>query len=96
MTAARAQKSKSGRQSAQVAKRVPSRRKPEPEAPVKSGPPAIDAGVRRAMTAEAAYYRAERRGFAPGYELDDWLAAEADIERATPLHRGDEPSLCGD
>ena len=23
-----------------------------------------------------AYYRAERRGFAPGNELDDWLAAE--------------------
>jgi hypothetical protein len=23
-----------------------------------------------------AYYRAERRGFAPGGELDDWLAAE--------------------
>jgi hypothetical protein len=32
------------------------------------------------MIAVAAYYRAERRGFAPGSELDDWLAAEADIE----------------
>jgi hypothetical protein len=48
------------------------------------------------MTAEAAYYRAERRGFAPGRELDDWLAAETEIERATAPHRGDEPSLCGD
>ena len=28
----------------------------------------------------AAYYRAERRGFAPGHELDDWLAAEDAIE----------------
>ena len=27
----------------------------------------------------AAYYRAERRGFAPGYEWDDWLAAEAEV-----------------
>lgn len=27
----------------------------------------------------AAYFRAERRGFAPGYEVDDWLAAEADV-----------------
>lgn len=26
-----------------------------------------------------AYYRAERRGFAPGYEWDDWLAAEAEV-----------------
>jgi hypothetical protein len=33
----------------------------------------------RAMIAEAAYYRAERRGFKPGHELEDWLAAEADI-----------------
>ena len=35
-----------------------------------------------AMVAEAAYYRAEARGFAPGYEQDDWLAAEADIVAA--------------
>lgn len=27
---------------------------------------------------EAAYYRAEARGFVPGRELDDWLAAEND------------------
>ncbi len=30
--------------------------------------------------AEAAYFRAERRGFAPGHELEDWLAAEREIE----------------
>jgi hypothetical protein len=29
--------------------------------------------------AEAAYFRAERRGFVPGYEFDDWLAAETEI-----------------
>lgn len=28
--------------------------------------------------AESAYYKAEARGFSPGYELDDWLAAEAE------------------
>ncbi len=38
------------------------------------------AAAREPMIAVAAYYRAERRGFAPGSELDDWLAAEADIE----------------
>lgn len=27
----------------------------------------------------AAYFRAERRGFAPGYEWEDWLAAEAEV-----------------
>jgi hypothetical protein len=26
--------------------------------------------------ARAAYYRAEQRGFAPGFALDDWLDAE--------------------
>ena len=29
--------------------------------------------------AVAAYHRAEQRGFAPGYELADWLAAEREI-----------------
>ena len=32
------------------------------------------------LIAEAAYFRAERRSFAPGYELEDWLNAEAEIE----------------
>jgi|HubBroStandDraft_1064217.scaffolds.fasta_scaffold503344_1 hypothetical protein len=31
---------------------------------------------RRAAIRLHAYYRAERRGFVPGHELDDWLAAE--------------------
>lgn len=29
--------------------------------------------------AEAAYYRAESRGFEPGGETQDWLAAEAEV-----------------
>jgi hypothetical protein len=33
----------------------------------------------QAQIAEAAYYRAERRGFAPGQEIEDWLAAEAEV-----------------
>jgi DUF2934 family protein len=31
------------------------------------------------MIAEAAYYIAERRGFEPGHETDDWLQAEAQV-----------------
>jgi DUF2934 family protein len=31
------------------------------------------------MIAEAAYYRAEKRGFAPGLEAEDWSAAEAEV-----------------
>jgi hypothetical protein len=33
------------------------------------------------LVALAAYYRAEQRQFAPGLELDDWLAAEAEIQQ---------------
>lgn len=27
----------------------------------------------------AAYFKAEARGFEPGYELEDWLAAEREV-----------------
>ncbi|MCL5061548.1 MAG: DUF2934 domain-containing protein [Candidatus Thermoplasmatota archaeon] len=36
------------------------------------------------MIREAAYSRYARRGYAPGHDLDDWLAAEAEIERIAP------------
>jgi hypothetical protein len=35
---------------------------------------------RRRMISEAAYYRAERRGFTGGNSLDDWFAAESEID----------------
>lgn len=34
---------------------------------------------RHELIAKAAYFRSEQRGFVPGAELDDWLAAEAEI-----------------
>jgi hypothetical protein len=50
---------------------------PSAEAPVSSPPqPAVDL---HAQIAERAYLRAQLRGFAPGLELDDWLAAEAEL-----------------
>jgi Protein of unknown function (DUF2934) len=36
---------------------------------------------RRNMIARAAYFRAEKRQFAPGHEVEDWIAAEADVDR---------------
>ena len=42
---------------------------------------ARDSAQRHAMIAEAAYFRAERRHFEPGHELEDWLQAEAEISR---------------
>ena len=35
---------------------------------------------RTALIAEAAFFRAEKRGFAPGSELEDWLAAESEVD----------------
>ncbi|MCC7329950.1 MAG: DUF2934 domain-containing protein [Gammaproteobacteria bacterium] len=35
---------------------------------------------RHRLIAEAAYFRAEQRGFVPGCELEDWLAAELEID----------------
>jgi hypothetical protein len=34
---------------------------------------------REHMIAVAAYYRAQRRNFDPGHELEDWLEAEAEL-----------------
>lgn len=35
---------------------------------------------REARIAQAAYQRAEQRGFYPGHEVEDWLAAEKEID----------------
>jgi hypothetical protein len=42
----------------------------------------ISEDVRRGMIAQAAYLRAERRGFTggPDREREDWLAAEAEVD----------------
>ena len=47
-----------------------------------AGPPAnfVGPGQRAALIARAAYFRAEKRGFAPGHETEDWLAAESEVD----------------
>jgi hypothetical protein len=42
--------------------------------------PFVDPQQRAALIAEAAYFRAEKRGFAPGDATADWLAAEAEVD----------------
>lgn len=37
---------------------------------------------RHTRIAEAAYYKAQLRGFEPGHELEDWLVAESQIDAA--------------
>ena len=41
----------------------------------------VSANERHEMIARAAYLRAEGRSFAAGHELEDWLAAEAEVDR---------------
>jgi hypothetical protein len=36
---------------------------------------------RHDLIAQAAYFRAKRRHFAPGREREDWFAAEAEVDR---------------
>mgnify|MGYP001577552955 CR=1 FL=1 len=54
-------------------KRAPRRR------PVRTRPP-VTAEERHRMIAECAYHRAQRRGFAAGAEVQDWLEAEAEVD----------------
>lgn len=48
--------------------------------------------AQHADIARDAYFRAERRGFAPGFELDDWLAAEAALNGSAPHANVDDPA----
>ncbi|MDD1642583.1 MAG: DUF2934 domain-containing protein [Methylococcaceae bacterium] len=41
--------------------------------------PDTDLAEFRDMVAKNAYYRAEKRGFEDGYDLEDWLEAEQEI-----------------
>jgi hypothetical protein len=67
---------------------------PSPSNPVPSNTSAfIEADRRRAMIADAAYYRAARRDFGPGRELEDWYLAESEID--TILARGGTLTGCG-
>jgi hypothetical protein len=40
----------------------------------------VDPEQRMALIAEAAYFRAEKRGFSSGGEAEDWLAAETEVD----------------
>jgi hypothetical protein len=73
---------------------APAASKPAPKAAAKAARPAtpVKAAARKQaapavptqperdqMVRMAAYFRAQQRGFAPGNEWEDWLAAEAEI-----------------
>jgi len=45
-----------------------------------SPPPPTSEGERHALIAAEAYLLAERRGFEAGHEVEDWVAAEAEVD----------------
>ena len=51
----------------------------------------VNEAQRRQMVAEAAYFRAERRGFAGGDPVTDWIEAEVEIdERVRAIEQAHE------
>lgn len=53
-----------------------------------ASPVAVSEDGRRGMIAEGAYLRSERRGFTPGHEAEDWLAAEAEVDALLKARHG--------
>ena len=51
----------------------------------------VTAEARHALIAQSAYLRAERRGFAPGQEMEDWLAAETEVDVLLRVGHGGSP-----
>lgn len=60
---------------------VPSSRSPEakPDSGTQGSSP-VTPQQRQIMICDAAYYIAEHRGFEPGHDMDNWLAAERQID----------------
>jgi hypothetical protein len=56
-------------------------REPQPEQlkPVPIEEPIVAESELRQMISEAAYYLAEKRGFVPGLEGEDWRQAEQEV-----------------
>jgi hypothetical protein len=83
--ARKAEEPPKGTGAVQKAKAPPRKRAEATKGAADAGPAVIEIETlffdRDRMVAEAAYYRAERRGFSPGAELEDWLGAEAEIDR---------------
>lgn len=80
-TPPRSGKATSAPTAASPAARKPSRAAKRASDVRKGARPEVDVDIRRAMVAEAAYFRAEKRGFDRGGELDDWLEAEREVSR---------------
>jgi DUF2934 family protein len=50
--------------------------------------PIAEQAWRNKLVREAAYFRSQQRGGSPGGELDDWLAAERDVDESLGRSHG--------
>jgi hypothetical protein len=80
-TARRTRRPASARPAPAAQKKVPAKvRVAKPGTRVRTGVATSLTPLERLRMVEiAAFFRAERRGFAPGYEVEDWLAAEVEV-----------------
>ena len=71
----------------------------EPDMPFEEGAgDTLEADLRHRMISEAAYYLYAQRGYADGYELDDWLQAEAQVDNVALQRQTDSAAgeMAGD
>jgi hypothetical protein len=62
-----------------------------PEMPFEEGAhDTLDPDLRHRMISEAAYHLYAQRGYTDGYDLDDWLQAEAEVDHTTISPSKDE------
>jgi hypothetical protein len=74
-----------------AAEKAAPRRRAAAQTPAAAAHVTVSEEARRAMIEQAAYLRAERRGFAPGGEAEDWLAAEAEVDALLRAGHGRAP-----
>ena len=58
-----------------------------------TAPMPISEDQRRGMIAEKAYLKAEQRGFAGGDPLEDWLAAESEVDALLSHNPGQQATV---
>ena len=64
----------------------------KPNSSATHGAALIDSDRRDDMIRKAVYFRAASRGFCPGQEVEDWLAAETEFDRM--LANAEGPRFC--
>jgi hypothetical protein len=69
-----------------VAQAMPDSAGTERSSAAESSSVEVSGDERHQLVSKAAYYRAERRRFTPGHELEDWFDAEVEIDKMLSLN----------